>query len=74
MEVDVSLVAQALTIVLGVLAIYFGSKYRKVKNAMKELAEAINTTYKALEDNKLTEEELKQLIKEWKDFISSLEG
>jgi len=36
---------------------------------MKELAEAIDKTYKAIEDDKITEEELKRVLKEWKDLL-----
>ena len=69
MEADASLIAEILAIVLALLSIYFGSKYRKAKRIMKELAEAMDKTYKALEDDKVTKEELKQVIKEWKDVL-----
>ena len=69
MEVDLGLIAEILTIVLALLSLYFGSKYKKAKQVMKELAEAIDKTYKALEDNKITEEELKGVLKEWKDVL-----
>lgn len=67
--VDVSLIAKILTIVLALLSTFLGAKYRKAKRIMKELAEAMNKTYKALEDDKITKEELKQVIKEWKDVL-----
>ena len=69
MEADASLIAEILAIVLALLSIYFGSKYRKAKRIMKELAEAIDKTYKAIEDDKITEEELKRVLKEWKDLL-----
>ena len=69
MEVDLGLIAEILTIILALLSLYFGSKYKKAKQVMKELAEAIDKTYKALEDNKITEEELKGVLKEWKDLL-----
>ena len=59
MEVDLGLIAEILTIILALLSLYFGSKYKKAKQVMKELAEAIDKTYKAIEDDKITEEELK---------------
>ena len=67
--VDVGLIAEILTIVLALLSTFLGAKYRKAKQVMKELAEAMNKTYKALEDDKITKEELKQVIKEWKDVL-----
>jgi len=71
-EVNIGLIAQILTIVLALLSIYFGGKYRKAKRIMKELAEAVNSTYKALEDNQLTEEELRRVLKEWKDVLNTI--
>ena len=69
MKIDLSLIAEILTIVLALLSLYFGSKYKKAKQVMKELAEAIDKTYKAIEDDKITEEELKRVLKEWKDLL-----
>ena len=69
MKVDLGLIAEILTIVLALLSLYFGSKYKKAKQVMKELAEAIDKTYKAIEDDKITEEELKRVLKEWKDLL-----
>ena len=69
MEVDVGFIAEILTIALALLSSFFGAKYRKAKRIMKELAEAMDKTYKALEDDKVTKEELKQVIKEWKDVL-----
>ena len=67
--VDVGLIAEILTIVLALLSTFLGAKYRKAKRIMRELAEAMDKTYKALEDDKVTKEELKQVIKEWKDVL-----
>ena len=69
MEVDIGLTAEILTVVLALLSIFLGAKYRKTKRIMKELAEAMDKTYKALEDDKVTKEELKQVIEEWKDVL-----
>jgi len=54
--VDVGLIAEILTIILALLSLYFGSKYKKAKQVMKELAEAID-------------KELKRVLKEWKDLL-----
>ena len=67
--VDVGLIAEILTIVLALLSIFLGAKYRKAKRIMKELAEAMDETYKSIEDNKVTEDELKKVLKEWKDVL-----
>jgi len=69
MELDLGLVAEILTIVLALLSIFLGVKYKKAKRIMKEVAEAMDKTYKAIEDNKVTKDELKQVIKEWADVL-----
>ena len=69
MEISTTIIAEILTVILLLLSIYFGSGYKKAKRIMKELAEAMDKTYKALEDDKITKEELKQIIKEWKDVL-----
>ena len=69
MELDLGLVAEILTIVLALLSIFLGVKYKKAKQIIKEVAEAMDKTYKAIEDNEITEEELKQLVKEWADVL-----
>ena len=63
MEIDLGLIAEILTIVLAILSIFLGAKYKKAKQIMKEVAEAMDKTYKAIEDNKITKDELKQVIK-----------
>jgi len=74
MELDLGLVAGILTMVLALLSIFLGVKYKKAKQIMKEVAEAMDKTYKAIEDNEITEEELKQVIKEWKDVLEIWKG
>ena len=69
MELDLGLVAEILTMVLALLSIFLGVKYKKAKKIMKEVAEAMDKTYKAIEDNEITEEELKQVVKEWADVL-----
>jgi len=61
--------AQVLSVILGILAIYFGFQYAKFKKVVEELAEAVMETSKAIEDDNITEDELKKLVKEWKDVL-----
>ena len=58
-----------LNAVFLVLSVVFGKKYSDAKKLLKELAEALDTTYKAIEDNKITERELKDVIKQWRDVL-----
>ena len=74
MELDLSLIAEILTIVLALLSLYLGGKYKKAKQVIKELAEAMDKTYKALEDDKVTKEELKGILKEWSDVLKAGRG
>lgn len=67
---DIILIAKILTAVFGIATIVLGVKYRKVKRTLKELGEAITTTSNAIDDNKLTEEEIKSTVKEWNDVVS----
>ena len=69
MEIDLGLIAEILTIILALLSIFLGAKYQEAKRIMKEVAEAMDKTYKAIEDDKITKDELKQVIKEWMDVL-----
>jgi len=66
--------AGVLVVVFGVATALLGNRLRKVKKVVKELAEAMTTTYKAIEDGKLSLNEAKQLIKEWSDVAAELHG
>ena len=56
-------------IVLGVLSIVLGIKWQQVKHLIKEGAEALTELSGAIEDDKLTKEELRALAREWGDVI-----
>ena len=66
---------QALSIAVGaaggLFGLFFAMKWQNVINLLKELGEAITETGKALEDKKLTEEELRDLVREWKEAIEA---
>lgn len=61
--------AYLLTGLLGLLSAYFGSRYAKVKKKIRQIAQLVNDIDKALEDNRITEEELKKIIKDLKAII-----
>ena len=71
-QIDIGLVAEALSVGLAVVAFYFNGKYRKIKKAVKDLAEAVSTTQKAIEDDEITSEELKSIVKEWKEVLEDI--
>ena len=72
MDVDaiITLVSAVATFVVGLLAGY--SKYKKAKKILKELSEALVVTYEALKDDKITEEEVKQILKEYEDVYKAI--
>ena len=67
---NMALIAEILAVVFGVAATFLGVKYQKVKKTVKEVGEAITVTANAIDDDKITEEELKMVVKEWKDVVS----
>jgi len=69
---DVALLAEVLTAILAVVSFLLGAKWRKAKAVLRDLAKALEDTYQALEDDKLTKEELKQLIKDWKKVLENV--
>ena len=65
-----------ITIILGLLSTYFGSKWIKTKNALygtslftQKLAIALRTLSEAVEDDRITPEEEKKIIEEWREII-----
>jgi len=69
MAIDLVMVGQILTVVLGAAAGYAGKYLLDVKALLRELGESFTVTAKAIEDNTVTPEEMKAIIKEWGDVI-----
>ena len=61
-------------IVITILALVFGGKFwlkwKHMTDVFKELGEAFTKTSKALEDKKLTKDEMRQLLNEWMDVAN----
>lgn len=57
--INTEIIAWILTIVFGILSAVFGTKYRTVINEVFDVFRAVE---KALEDNKITDEELRQIV------------
>jgi len=55
----------------AVLSALLGKKLQEAKGVMKELVEAMKTTIEAMEDGKITYEEAKKIVKEWKDVLEA---
>ena len=60
---------EILAIVLGILSILFGAKWKQAKGLIKEIAEALTVTSNAITDNNITSDERKNIVKEWGDVI-----
>jgi len=56
-------------VVLLLLSGFFAGKWRKAKNLLKQVAEALTALSEAVDDDKITPEELKLLQKEWFEVI-----
>lgn len=69
MMIDMLLVAQVVTVAFGITSMYLGLQIATAKKFIKELGEALTVTSKAIEDDKITVDELKNFIKEWTDVI-----
>lgn len=68
MEIDISII---ISLVLLGLSLVLGGKWLSAKKFLKEVAEALTVTSKAIEDDKITRKELKDLMKEWNDVIEA---
>jgi len=60
---------QILFIAMTVVTIVTGARWKHFKSLVKELAEALAATSDAIEDDKITDLEKKNIAKEWTDVI-----
>lgn len=75
-DVDPEIIAYVITIALAVLSMVLGKKYKTAKSKFseisgiaKELAEALKATSEAIEDEHISSDEAKEIVKQWKDVI-----
>jgi len=55
------------TVLLALLTTFFGVRFANVKKALKETIEIVDELLKAIEDDKITKEETKKIVKEAKE-------
>jgi len=60
--IDAGTFAQILTLVLSIVAAYFGAKYTGAKTKAEQVAELINEIVIAAKDNAVTEEEFQKIV------------
>lgn len=61
-ELPIEVILSLSNVILVLAGLYLGGKYKEVKEALK-------VTIDAIQDNKITRKELKDMIKEWDDVI-----
>ncbi len=71
MEFSFELIAWLLTAGLAIVAAVFKVKYR---NVLKELFDVFKALEHALEDDKITKEELQNIVKEAKEAMEAIKG
>ncbi|MFB0522302.1 MAG: hypothetical protein ACETV1_00900 [Candidatus Bathyarchaeia archaeon] len=60
---DYALIALVVTAILTIASVFFTGKYYGLKARANVLAELLGKAVKAVEDDELTEEELKEIIR-----------
>ena len=59
---------------LGILAVVLGTKLTRVKIILSEFSDIPETIALALDDNKVTKDELKAILKECGELIEAIKG
>lgn len=70
MQLDWEAISTILWLIFTLLSAYLGKKWTKSKNLLKEVGELLITIKSAIEDDKITKEEMQRIIKEYKDVDS----
>lgn len=60
-----------ITAILGILAIFTSVKWTQLKKVLKEAAEAMSATSAALEDDRLSKDEVASILKEWSELLAA---
>ena len=76
MDIDPEMISYIVTIILGALATFMGTKWQKIKNmfsqsqlTMTKFAQAIQVLSEAIEDDRITQKEAEAIVKSWKEVI-----
>jgi len=68
-EVTPEIIAYIVSLALGVISLVAGDKYLKYKAKAFKFASALKVTIDAIEDDILTEDEVKTIISHWKSVF-----
>ncbi len=66
--------AEVLSVVLLLVSLYLGTRWKRAKRVLEEVAEALTTLSDAVKDNDVSEEELRDVVDEFKDVIEAARG
>jgi len=72
--VGYDIISYVLTVIISIAVGYFGlrMKYRQLQKVFKESGELLLTISDAMDDEQITKEEIKQIVKEADDVIVSV--
>lgn len=74
MEMELlNIIALMATAVLGIISLYFRSKYKLFKETAREFTDIVNTLLDMIEDDQVTEDEIKEFSKQVKKFIIKIQ-
>lgn len=68
---DFDMIVQIIAVILFLISILFGLKWKQAKALLKEIAEALTATSDALDDDDVTDIERRNILKEWGDVITA---
>lgn len=69
MDIDPELVAYLLTVILGVLATFFGEKWVKGRDFSLKISVALKELAVAIQDDAIDQAEAERIVASWKDVI-----
>ena len=64
-------ISGGLFIVVSIVSLIFGLKWKLAKDLLKQVAEALTATSAALEDDDVTHSERQALLREWGEAITA---
>ena len=74
MIINATLIATISTACLLFLSLHLHKQYTRAKETLIQLSKTLDTISSAIEDDKLTKEEVQQIIKQCKKLIETVEG
>lgn len=74
MDIDPQLISYIATIILGLVATFFGEKWVKGKAVSMKFAIGINTLTEAIVDDRITQEEAERIVEAWQGVIEEAKG